>query len=482
MRRLDNLAGLISISFVGGIFGRAFEYLVYIAIARSLGAGALGAFSFGLVLMNISSVVAKLGLDKAARKFVPIYSDNESELTGVLLTCICGGILAGLIASGTIYLGQDVIVRYSSEAYGPVILLFLIGIPLKVTMTVGRAATTGFLTTKYSVYIKDFGQSGTAILLVAVGGFLVGSVEGVVVGYVMSFGFASALALWFLYRQGGFAGVSNPNFRVREVLVFSLPLTLASAAQFLISWTDILMLGVFESAEIVGTYQAAYQTAVILGFLLFAVGTIFPSIVSDLYDAGEISHLHETFSALTKWVTYLSVLGYTFMVIFRETILTIFGTEFVIAETVLIVIGASQVFSSMVGPSGYLLMMTDYERLEMANTVVASVLNVVLNYYFIHMYGLLGAAIATGLSVFFLNAIRLLEIKLVLGIFPNLRRYWKGIIGVTGASVCMYGASLIPISRFILLIPVGMVGLGVFATLMYGLGFDTEDHLLIESV
>ncbi|MDS0280785.1 flippase [Haloarcula onubensis] len=477
-----NLFGLISISFVGGILGRGFEYLVYIGIARTLGPAALGLFSFGLVVMSLSTTMSKVGLDKAARKFVPVYSDDKQMLAGVLVICLGGSFIIGTLASVSIYFGSGFITQYTSKAFTGAMLLFLIGIPLKTLMTVSRAATTGFLTTKYSVYIKDFGQSGSAITLVFLAAVFIGTIESVIIAYVASMAISAVLGVYFITRQGGFDGIWKPQLPVKKVFTYSLPLTLAAVAQYLITWTDILMLSVFESANIVGVYQAAYQTATILGFLMVAVGSIFPSVASNLYDSGEKEQLQTVFSALTKWVSYLSLLAFLFVIFYTDTILGIFGNEFSSGSSILLLIGGAFVLSSAVGPSSFLLMMTGHERVEMWNTSAACVMNIVLNFVLIQSYGSLGAAVATGVSLVTLNLLRLVEVRILLEIFPQFKNYWKGTVAIMTSGVIMYATTLVSVSKMVLFLPAGLVGLVVFILMMHQFGLDSEDKSLIESV
>lgn len=478
----DSITGQVSISFVGGVFGKAFEYLVYLVIARSLGAGAVGTFSFGFVFLSLSTTISKLGLDKAARKYVPLHSKDDAKLTGVLIVCLGGTFVAGCVASVVIYLSTDLIVQLTGNSFGQAVLLFLVGIPLMGVMTVGRAATTGFLTTRYAVYIKDFGQSGSALLFVIVAGYVIATVEAAILGYVLSLAIGSLLALFFLARQGGFSGIPRPEFNTKEIFVYSLPLTLAAAAQYLTNWTDILMLGAFVQPDAVGTYQVSYQSAMILGFVLTAVGTIFPSVASDLYSSGDRKKLQIIYSGVTKWVLYLSAFGYLFLIFYAEHILLIFGTEFTTGRPLVLIVGLSILLSTAVGPAGFLLMMTDYERVEMANTFVASIVNILLNFVLIQQYGILGAAIATGFSSVFLNAFRLFETWYFLQMRPEIHRYWKGMAAIGISGTVMYAGSYVPLPNLPLLGVSGALSFCTFVFVLYYLGMDPEDGLLIESI
>ena len=69
----NSILKLTSVAFVGGLLGRGLRYLLNIIIARGVGAEALGLFALGLVVLKASALIARVGLDEAAQRYVPIY-------------------------------------------------------------------------------------------------------------------------------------------------------------------------------------------------------------------------------------------------------------------------------------------------------------------------------------------------------------------------------------------------------------------------
>jgi O-antigen/teichoic acid export membrane protein len=437
-----------------------------------------------MVILNVGTLVSKIGLDKAVRKFVPEYRNDgeKGKLAGLLVACL--GIpfcIGGLLAVG-LYLGSGLVADLTSESFGATTKLFLVGIPFMAAMTVGRAATTGFMRTRYAVYIKDIGQSGSAIVLVLLGSVVVGTTEAAILGYTISLVLSALLAVYYLYELGGFDGIPAIQFESRRLLAYSLPLTAAAVSQYLTSWTDVLMLGAFSTASAIGQYQAAFQTAMILGFLLVAANSIFPSVAADLYDAGNIDRLRDMYAVLTKWITYLTTLGYVFVLLYATEIMRLFGAEFVGAEAVLIILAGVYTLTTAAGPAGYLLMMADYERVELLNTLASGSVNVVLNFVLIQEFGVMGAAVATGLSLAVLNVLRLGETWFYLNIRPRIGSYWKGGIAIVIATPVMFVGHYLPIHYLPSFLIGGALGLTTFLTVAYLFGIDSKDQLLVESL
>ena len=480
----QNVLKLISIAFLGGLVGRGFRYVSEVVIARTLGPDALGLFAFGLVVMTISSVPARVGLDNAAQKFIPQYQNEDpSKLVGTTISCIGIPLVVGSIVSLSFYyLFPALTGKFITEEYGNIALLFAIGIPLHAGMVVGLSATRGFKETKYSVYIRDFGQSGIAILSAFVGGVLLNSLEAVIVGYILSLLFGLALALYFLFKLGALRTNVFPETNLPAILSFSLPLTFAAVVHHLLTWTDILMLGAFIGPTEVGWYQAAFRTSQVLAILLGAINALFPSLAADLYDQGDMAGLRQIYSGLTKWVLYFTLLGYMFIFVYVDEILLIFGTPTVSAQRAMLLLGAAQVVVVGTGPIGYLLNMTGYERLQLLNALGAGLVNIVLNFVLIQWLGIVGAALATGISLSLLNLARLVETWKLLDFHPYSSEYWRGGMALLGTVPVLYLSQYLPLSTTSKLPLAGVVSLLFFSTTVLLIGLTSKDEELLDSI
>jgi len=480
----QNFTNLVSIAFVGGLVGRGLRYGFNIVIARGLGPDALGLVAFGLVVMKAISVVSQMGLDQAAQKYIPIYlSEKEPELvSGTALLCIGLPLIVGTAISVGIYLQREALARALGTEFGSVTQLFLVGVPLFSAMMVGATATRGFKETKYYVYTREIGQSIVAFVLAIIGAYLLSDVQAVILGYLFSLGFGATLAAVFLSHQGAFSLNIRPRLPFREVLTFALPLTITAVTLYLVTWTDILMLGFFRSPTEVGWYQAAYQTSVLLSVVLQATYSIFPTVASDLYHSDQHQRLKRIYTVVTKWVVSLTLFGFLFLFVFLEEILGIFGPTIPAAETSLAILALGQLIAALVGPAGLLLTMSEFERLQTINSVVVALLNAGLNFVLIQEFGIIGAAIATGVSFVVLNVLRLAQTWYLLDIQPYSLTYWRSLVAVVGALPVMVLGNTVPIPAFLRVVLTGIVSTGVFASLVWYLGFSDEDRLLLESL
>ena len=99
------------------------------------------------------------------------------------------------------------------------------------------------------------------------------------------------------------------------------------------------------------------------------------------------------------------------ILIFPSFVLDFFGEEFTTGVAPLIILAIGQIINAICGPVMYLLNMTGKEKQARNIIIVASIINIALNLYLIPIYGLMGAAIATGVSTVVWNIMAVFQIK-----------------------------------------------------------------------
>lgn len=475
-----SILGLVSISFFGGLIGRGLRYGGNVIVARGLGTEAFGAFVFGMVVMKFVGVIAKGGFDDAAQKFVPEFnqSNEQSRLTGLAILCLGGSLTIGALLSLCSYFLVDTFVAPGNRG---IVRLFLVGSPIFAFLLVGMSLSKGFRETRYAVIVREIFQSGIALTLISVGSFLLNDLTSTVVGYLVSLTMGCLLLLYFLHKQGGIAFV-EPALDPRPVLSFAASTSLISVVQYLIPWTSVLLLGSLATDLAVGRYQAAFQTAALLPVILHAANSLFPSIVSDLESKGDDEGIRRIYSSLTKWIATLTVIGFAFVVLNADGLLAIFEVDTPRTETILVALALSQTVAAVTGPVGYLIMMTGNERLDTANVTALGALNIGINYVLIQSHGMLGAAVATAVSIALLNLVRLVEIRFLLGYFPYSKSYLRTglIVPVTVLgiwTVTLFG--LEPIPRLFFSAAVALI---FFVSAVAVIGLADEDRILFGAI
>lgn len=478
-----NVTQLVSITFLGRVLGRGFKYLLVVVLARGLGDATLGTFALGFVLVRFGTAISNLGFESTMRKYIPIYrsNDEQGKITGLLLAGIGLSAVGGTLIAVVVRSGLS---RF--EVFGGVatktLTLLLFAIPFLSMAKSLDAATLGYDRTRFSVYIRDFGQEGLGVLFVGVGILSVGTETAAAAGYVLALAGTAVIALLAVRRLGGFDGLGTVAFEARETLSYSVVTAFSTLTQLMVLWVDIVVLSVLISRSLVGQYQAAYQTSALLTFGLAASNSIFPSLASRLYKENKIEELKRLFSALVKWIGVLTWSAVAYTVVLSNEILLIFGASFQNATQTLMVLAVAQGVVASVGPAGYLLLMTGNERLELIIQLAIGGINIVLNLLLVPQFGILGAAVATGISLTLLNVIRSVVVQRLYGYYPNLSDFAVSIVPAAGVAAVALLAERLDYDPFVTLIGAGIGAGAVFLLVSYTLVLEEADSALLRTI
>ena len=133
-----------------------------------------------------------------------------------------------------------------------------------------------------------------------------------------------------------------------------------------------------------------------------------------------------------------------------------------------------------VGSVGTLLVLSGHQNYNAINIAAVTAANIGLNLYLIPRHGVLGAAIATSASLAAINIVGLIEVRLLLGIWPYRLSYLKLVAAsaVALAGILLLRANTPEFGVFVvtgILAATFIVFLGVLALL----GFEDQDRMLM---
>jgi O-antigen/teichoic acid export membrane protein len=249
-------------------------------------------------------------------------------------------------------------------------------------------------------------------------------------------------------------------------------------------WADVLMLGHFTSADVVGLYNGAIPVCSSIPIFLSSTGFIFIPVLSMMYSRGLLNEMKKTYSIITKWTFSVTLPLFLIVFIFSKEILTLlFGTQYEGASLALRILSSGYMFHVLTGPIGQNLVIFAQPRLIVINNSLGLVLNVLLNLFLIPLYGMNGAAFATASTFIFINILALIQVYRISGMHPFSGSYIKPLIL---SSILFIGFFVtfqhVAISLWILPL------LFLFFMILYGLvlivtkSFDREDIMLIATL
>ena len=135
-------------------------------------------------------------------------------------------------------------------------------------------------------------------------------------------------------------------------------------------------------------------------FSIVAMDSIVNPIAAKAFASGEKTELQNTL-----WRGLWIVLGVSvsllivYCLLSKELIIHVFGVDYVKAVTPLLVLSVGYLGMSFFGRGGVILSMSHNEKITATLIAGSGILNIILNWILIPVYGIDGAAIATAVSV-----------------------------------------------------------------------------------
>ncbi len=155
--------------------------------------------------------------------------------------------------------------------------------------------------------------------------------------------------------------------------------------------------------------------------------------LSELLATGsrDRDRLRPVFATSTAWLVLLSWPLYLTMIVMAPSLLTVFGSGYAQAESVLMILGGAMLVATSVGAVDIVLLMSGKSGWNLLNTLIAVGSNVTLNLLLIPSFGMRGAAIAWAASILLNNLLPLLQVWKLAGVVP----FGRGSL-IAGLSAC----------------------------------------------
>lgn len=179
----------------------------------------------------------------------------------------------------------------------------------------------------------------------------------------------------------------------------ALPMLLIEGFVFLILNTDVMVAGWFVPPDQVAIYYAAAKTLALVHFVSFAIRVATMHKIAQYHATGDRYRLDHTIADALRWTFWPSLALVIMLAIGGEWILSMFGEGFQDGKAFLAVLLVGVVMRASVGPAEGMLTMAGRQKTAAWIYGIVLCVNVTLNLALIPTVGLVGAAIATALSM-----------------------------------------------------------------------------------
>jgi O-antigen/teichoic acid export membrane protein len=440
------------ISFGGKFIGTVVKYFTQLALAFFLGAELFGVYAIGFSIYQFFETFSRMGLEIGAVRYTSLFSaqENVNKVKGVILEALGIPFLVGAIFGSLLYQMSGLIAEsiFGEPSLRIVLRIFAIALPLGSSLATGSFATTGFQTTTVRSLVWEllFPLFNLIFIVLFCGLFF--DLSGAVAAWLTANLLSLIILFYCVYRL--FPEILDraiqPQFNISEILTFSIPLSLSGVLWLMLIWSDTLMLGYFRASAEVGIYRAASQTALLMSLIVNSLSSIFSPIVANLLSTNNHDEVERIYLQTVRWSLFLTMPMFLSVCVSSPRVLAIFGQEFSAGWLALVLLSLGQL--SRAGAGGVasnMLEMSGNQNLKVLGDLISVTLNIGLNLFLIPELGMVGAAIATGISIFTVNVIRVYQLNRVLGVRSFHRFYCElSVVGTLSAAIGLLVASQLP--------------------------------------
>lgn len=436
-KSMNIIAKGAAILLVGAIIGKILSFVYRIILSR-LGEQTYGEISLALALLSILSVIAILGLDTGIIRYISIFNkeENKEAIKGTILFSTKTIFLLSTTLAILLFLLSNWITQTfypNSPSLSTILKVFAIALPFEALKAVWTNALKALQKIEYDIYARVIGEIIIRILLTLFFISLGLGILGASIAYTISIIFSSLLL--FLFMEKKVFSILDKKIKAiytnKELLIYSLPLVFNNITIIIINASDSLILGYFKDAATVGIYNVAVPTAkLILIFPTALLGLYLPMIAATKDNKEEFEKIYYT---TTKWVFFITALSLVWLILYgKELIILFFTKSYSTAYLSLVILAIGYLINSCVYTSRDILLLYNKTRIIFTATVFSCILNIVLNILMIPSMGMIGAALATSISLTVLSIILFILTKKETNINPLRKRMFfaSGLISI----------------------------------------------------
>jgi O-antigen/teichoic acid export membrane protein len=481
-RNLSRLAGSAGLMFAGGWIAYALSTLFQIAVARTVGAQQFGAYIVAVGIAWVLAQIAPLGMSWAVVRYVAIYrsqGDQERLLGTVRLAVRTTAVSAAVLGAGMFLAAPLLADRVFHEPRAVSLLRLLsLSVPLSALTDLLLATVQAYTRMIPTVVVRS-----VAVPLLRVVGALGalaifgGGAFTVACGYLTVEFVALLLSAVAALRVLPRGSATYPG---RQVGQYARPLAAQRALESSTADFGDLVLAASRSVNLVALFTAVLRFTEVGNALFKAIGMAIAPMVSDIHTAEQRDHLARLYKASSRWLFMIGMPLFLMQVLFGRWLLSLFGDDFKVAYSALVVVAVGQFANYCSGVTMDVIRMIGRSGLLLVNTVFDVTNYVILNLVLVPRYGLMGAAMAAAIELATINVVRAVEVWVIARMHPYSRSFVKPMLAGAGAVVAVWAIGRLPLPS-VLEEPVALLAMSVaYLVLLVALRLDPDDQIIFK--
>ncbi len=382
---------------------RTLNLLLSVLLARTMTAGSFGIYGFCLSVIQMLIILPMLGSSQLMVREIPAYmaKSETSYLKGLACSIYTGNLMLSLLlmmllAAIGAFLLQD-------TSYLTPLLISLPLIPLLSIIQIHNSILRGFNRIIAGLTSNLFRP---LIILTAIGISRMAFKPAITPSYALMIHTVAAALLatsfgFFVFRQiKNVSGSALTRYDTKRWIGSALPLVFIELSRIMIQQISVIFLGVFDSPEQIAFFRIAHRASMLISFGLIAANLTIAPVSARLFTEDKKTRLQ---SIVTKSAAAVGLFSFPVGIVLILTgkwlIPAVFGSEYIKAYPMVVILCIAQLINTSSGFAGLLLNMAGFEKLTTRGVAIAAGLGIVMNMILVPAFGGIGAAVATGISL-----------------------------------------------------------------------------------
>ncbi|HEV7318197.1 MAG TPA: lipopolysaccharide biosynthesis protein [Ensifer sp.] len=392
------------VAFTIRIVSAAIAFLSQIILARLMGEFEYGIFVFVWVLVILFGSLSCVGFHSIVIRFLPEYQATAAmdEIRGVTTTVrvfalVSATTVAAVGLTGLWLFGAHVETYYILPLYLGLFTLPMISLG---DVMDGTARAHGWALSAMSPTFIIRPLLVLVFMVVAVTSGAPHTAQTAMIA-AMAAAYVTTVSQFLVltYRLRSRYVPGPRRIELRRWLRVSVPIFMVDGFGFLLTNSDVVIVGLYLDPADVAIYFAAAKTMALVHFVMFAVKAAAGPRVANAM-ARDASQIPAIAIESARWAFWPSLLVGALVLLAGSFLLSLFGPAFVTGLPLMAILFAGILAKAFVGPAETLLTMAGQQTLCVILYAGALLANIALNLSLIPLFGLSGAAFATAGAMF----------------------------------------------------------------------------------
>jgi O-antigen/teichoic acid export membrane protein len=442
-------------------------FLATIYFAHMLGPAPLGAYFLFIAYFSIFNLVGDGGFGGAAVKRISEGNDQDEYFSAFVFIRI-------------VLLALSITALLCAEPYLKDItssgIFFWLLLALIISVFPNCASSGVYGSGKVGIHqVSGVVELLVRVLLQVTAVYLGYSVAGLVGGFVGGVIAVGAVNFRYLELRLVRFGV----FHMKNLSIFSFWIFLTASGSLIFGYTDTILISFFMNATEVGIYRTALQLASVGSFATLAFQTVLYPKISSWAAQGQVTKIENSFARACTYSLFLAIPTCIGGWILGDRLLYyLYGASFTGGTVPLFFLLLVQIVNIFMFLGSMSLNALDHPKDAFYITLIASLVNILLNIAFIPVMGITGAAIAT-LIAMAVNAIgayillsRVISVKIEYVPVKNILCA-AGVMGI----FLLLTYFLLPLTHVITVLAFVLGGAGIYILVLLKLDREIHDDI-----